>query len=71
MNKRTIITIIMAMCLMLTACGQTENTERNDVTDTGSPQAQEQSSDPGESETEEQSVTSTEADIGTDDRIGA
>lgn len=66
MNKRTIITIIMAMCLMLTACGQTENTERNDVTDTGSPQAQEQSSDPGESETEEQSVTSTEADIGTD-----
>ena len=66
MNKRTIITIIMAMCLMLTACGQAENTERNDVTDTGSPQAQEQSSDPGESETEEQSVTSTEADIGTD-----
>lgn len=66
MNKRTIITIIMAMCLMLTACGQTENTESNDVTDTGSPQAQEQSSDPGESETEEQSVTSTEADIGTD-----
>ena len=66
MNKRTIITIIMAMCLMLTACGQTENTERNDVTDTGSPQAQEQSSDLGESETEEQSVTSTEADIGTD-----
>ena len=66
MNKRTIITIIMAMCLMLTACGQTENTERNDVTDTGSPQTQEQSSDPGESETEEQYVTSTEADIGTD-----
>ena len=66
MNKRTIITIIMAMCLMLTACGQTENTERNDVTDIGSPQAQEQSSDLGESETEEQSVTSTEADIGTD-----
>lgn len=66
MNKRTIITIIMTMCLMLTACGQTENTERNDVTDTGSLQAQEQSSDPGESETEEQSVTSTEADIGTD-----
>ena len=66
MNKRTIITIIMAMCLLLTACGQTENTERNDVTDTGSPQAQEQSSDPGESETEEQYVTSTEADIGTD-----
>lgn len=66
MNKRTIISIIMAICLMLTACGQTENTERSDTTDTGSPQTQEQSRNPGESETEELPATSTEADIGTD-----
>ncbi len=32
MNKRTIITIIMAMCLMLTACGQTEGTKKKDIT---------------------------------------
>ncbi len=51
MNKRTIITIILAMCLMLTACGQTENMERNDVTDTGSPQAQEQETAKDEEET--------------------
>lgn len=48
MNKRTIITLILAMCMMLTACGQTEKTEKNDVTDTDSMQSQEPGSESGD-----------------------
>ena len=66
MNKRTIITLILAMCMMLTACGQIEKTEKNDVTDTSSMKLQEQSSEPGESETAEMPVSSAETDIDAD-----
>lgn len=66
MNKRTIITIIVVLCLMLTACGQAENTKRNDATDTGSLQTHEQSGESGKNETEELPATSAEADISTD-----
>ncbi len=66
MKKRTIIAIITVACLMLTACGQTENAERNDSTVTRSPQTQEQNGEPSESETEELLPHSTKADIDTD-----
>ena len=33
MKKRTIVTLILAICMMLTGCGQIEKTERNEVTD--------------------------------------